>query len=119
MRVLDWLRSKPRRPERPVPTFPIEFKECPTCGCQETVARLACAGVPFIPEGVFVSLQKAFVPIQDVQKITTPMAKGVVSHYDVCARCGTSYCTRAEIISAPVTVQHRSGATTRGFGQAR
>ena len=99
--------------------FPIECKKCPQCGCEDTVCRLACADEPSIPKGTFVSLEKLFTPIQDMNKITTPMIKGILTHYDICIKCGTRYCTRAEITSVPITIQHRSGAAIKGFGNPR
>ena len=100
-------------------SFPIEFVKCPSCGCKDTVCRLACADEPSIPKGTFASLEKLAVPIQDLNKITTPTVKSILVHYDVCAKCGTRYCTRAEIFSVPVTIQHRSGSTLKGFGPVR
>lgn len=94
-------------------SFPIEFKECPICHSKETVCRLACADEPSIPKDVFVSLDKTFTPIQDVSKVVSPLIRGILVHYDVCANCGTRYCTRAEIISAPVSVQPRPGSPPR------
>ena len=99
--------------------FPIEFEQCPQCGCKDTVCRLACADEPSIPKGTFVSLEKLFTPIQDINKIMAPMIKGILSYFDICAKCGTRYCTRAEITTAPVTIQHRSGSAIKGLGQTR
>lgn len=94
-------------------TLPIEFKKCPVCGTKETVCRVACAGDPAIPEGTFVSLDKVIVPIQDINKISTPTVRSIFVHYDVCAKCGTRYCTRADFTSIPVTIQHRPGSVTK------
>lgn len=99
--------------------FPIEFEKCPTCYSKDTICRLACTDEPSIPKGAFVSLEKVFTPIQDVNKITTPIIKGILTHYDICARCGTRYCTRAEITLAPVTKQYRSGLLIKGIGEPR
>jgi len=95
---------------------PKEFKECPICYCKDTVCRQACKDEPSIPSGTFVSLEKVVTPIQDPNKISLPQVKTILTQYDVCAKCGTRYCVRAELISVPVTVQHRSGNTFRGFG---
>jgi hypothetical protein len=89
--------------------LPIEFPVCPICHSKETVARLACANEPSIPKGVFVSLEKVFTPIQDINKIAIPIIKEILVHYDVCVHCGTRYCTRAEIISVPVAAGPQSG----------
>jgi len=99
--------------------FPIEFPRCPVCHCADTVCRLACTDEPSIPKGTFVSLDKVFTPIQDLNKITTPTVKGLLTHFDICARCGTRYCTKAEITSVPVTIQYRSGSPIKGLGPPR
>lgn len=84
--------------------FPIEFEECPSCRSKDTVCRLACADETSIPKGVFVSMEKVFTPIQDVTKLLGPLVKGILCHFDVCAKCGTRYCTRAEIANLPVNI---------------
>lgn len=89
--------------------LPLEFKQCPVCHSNKTVSQLACASEPSIPEGTFTSLEKVFTPIQDVSKLLGAIVRGVLCHFDVCNRCGTRYCTKAEIVSTPVMVQHRSG----------
>ena len=99
--------------------FPKEFPRCPACHYGDTVCRLACADDPSIPKGTFVSLDKVFTPIQDLNRITTPTVKGILLHFDICARCGTRFCTKAEIISAPVTIEHRSGSAIKGLGAPR
>ena len=99
--------------------FPMEFEKCPVCHSKDTVCRLACADDSSIPKGAFVSLEKVFTPIQDLNKITTPTVKGIVTHFDICAKCGTRYCTKAEIGSVPVMIQHRSGSTIKGLGELR
>lgn len=99
--------------------FPMEFLRCPICRCADTICRHACADEPSIPKGTFVSLDKVFTPIQDLNRITTPTVKGILTHFDICARCGNRYCTKAEIVSAPVTIEHRSGSTIKGLGAPR
>jgi hypothetical protein len=87
--------------------FPLEFKKCPNCGSTETVAELAVQEAEKTKgvkrEGPFASLEKAAIPLADpgkTAKLTLPM---VICHYDVCAGCGLRYCTKAEIIDAPIT----------------
>ena len=96
--------------------FPIEFKKCPICKGEDTVARLSCEDEPSIPKGAFASLEKVAVPIQDMNKLTTLMVKTLIVHYDICVHCGTRYCTKAEIINMPVTIQHRSGSAFKVLG---
>lgn len=86
--------------------FLIEFPVCPSCGSKDTVCRLACADERFISKEAFVSLEKVFTPIQDASRVTTPLVRGILCHFDVCATCGLRYCTRAEIMSVPVQVSY-------------
>ena len=85
--------------------FPIEFTECPICHETDTVCRLGVIGEPSLPEGIFVSLEKVFTPIQQPTQMLSPLVRGILVHYDVCANCGHRYCTKAEKVSFPVTVQ--------------
>lgn len=89
--------------------LPIEFSKCPNCNSKDTICRLACANDPSIPKGTFVSLEKTVTPIQDANRFTIPAVKAILVHYDVCAKCGTRYCTRAEMVSVPVTIQGQPG----------
>ena len=86
-----------------------EFDKCPICKCKETVSHLACADEVTNTGGVFLSLEKVFVPIQQPGKILGSTMRGLLIHYDCCAKCGTRYCTRAEVVEAPVTLQTKPG----------
>lgn len=99
--------------------FPITIVICPSCGSKDTIGRLACKDEPSIPAGTFVSLEKMVTPIQDPTKISLPQVKAILTQYDVCAKCGTRYCVKAEIVQVPVNVQHRSGQAFPHFGPAR
>lgn len=99
--------------------FPVSFERCPVCHHGETVCRQACKDEPSIPKDTFVSMEKVVTPIQDPNKISLPQVKCLMTHYDVCARCGTRYCTMAEIKFLPVTVQHQSGNALRHMGPVR
>lgn len=99
--------------------FPVTFDKCPVCGERDTVTRQACKNEPSVPKDTFISMDKVVTPIQDPNKISLPQVKCLLTHYDICARCGTRYCTRAEIKFLPVTTQHRSGSAIRGMGPAR
>lgn len=85
--------------------FPIEVTECPLCHSKDTIARLGCADEPSIPKGTFVSLEKVATPIQQPTSMLAPLLRAILCHYDVCAKCGHRYCTRAEKMNLPVTVQ--------------
>lgn len=80
-----------------------EFKQCPICYSKETIARKAIDEEGSYPKGTFASLTKFFVPTQDVMKISLPTTKVLLVHYDVCAKCGTQYCTRVEKTTVPTS----------------
>jgi len=82
--------------------FSITFDKCPICKSKGTVGELALKDEN-LPEGTFISLEKVVTPVHDVGRITTPMIKCLVIHYDICAKCGMRYCTRVEMINAPVS----------------
>lgn len=102
-------------------SFPIDFPKCPNCGCKDTVSALACAAEPSIPKGTFTSLDKLVTPIQDPAKMSLPSIKAIVTHYDICAnpKCGLRRCTRAEIVSIPVTMAQRPSSNMRNIRSAR
>lgn len=84
--------------------LPFEF-ECPVCHSKETIAKVACADEPSIPQGTFVALEHMATPIQHPSSLLGPFIKAIICHYDICANCGTRYCTKAEKGQIPVTVQ--------------
>ena len=80
--------------------------KCPSCGCRDTVCRLGATEEQkreVLPKDAFVSLEKVMVPLFNPQNPPIAGAKGILCHYDVCAKCGTRYCTRAEKI--PVNIK--------------
>lgn len=64
----------------------------------------ACVNEPTLNKGAFVASRSNFTPIQDITKITTPMVRGVMSHYDICAECGIERCIRVEEFSIPASM---------------
>lgn len=81
--------------------FPIAFDKCPSCGCEDTITRLAAKGSKDIPEGTFVSAEqtRAFMVSSSLPKGLTV---GVLMiHKDFCAGCGRQYVTKAEFLSIP------------------
>jgi hypothetical protein len=99
--------------------LPIVFDKCPVCGEHDTVCQIACKDEPSVPKGSHVSIDKLVTPIQDPNAITLPTCKCIITHWDVCASCGTRYCTKAEVKSLPVTTQHRGGTAIRQIGPQR
>ncbi len=93
--------------------LPVEFTQCPICHSKETVAQIGCADEPTIPQGTFVALTKEFTPIQQPTSMLAPLIRTIVCSYDVCAKCGHRYCTRAEKMNVPVQVQPPPGKAPR------
>lgn len=88
---------------------PIEFKECPICRllaailqdeklrCSNTVGQLETEEMKEkgqIPKNAFMSLEKVIVPL--IQSPLAAVIPVLLCHYDVCAKCGTRYCTRVD-----------------------
>lgn len=76
----------------------MTIDSCPRCHSREKVVYkgFELAEVE-IPTDAFPSVRKVFTPLQNPNEVTGTM-KGILTHYDVCIRCGTEYCTRAEYI---------------------
>ena len=96
-----------------MPEIISEVKKCPNCGHDDTVCRKAMR--EFQPNSTeFASLDKQATPLQQPALVVTSVP-AILCHYDVCAECGTRYCTRAERISVPVVV--KPGSPPPGFGR--
>jgi hypothetical protein len=78
------------------PNVLFEFPECPVCHCKETVTPAARDKMGTLPPDVFVAGRSEFTPLQNLAMLTTPTIRGIVKHYDVCAKCGTERCVRVE-----------------------
>lgn len=107
--------------EKKAPESVITWDKCSLCGCPDTVAR------KFVTEEVrkkagwgdaFVSLEKVVTPLFNPMSPPVIAANSILSHYDVCAKCGFRYCTKAEIVSVPVTYE-ASKLKGHGFPQQR
>lgn len=84
--------------------FTIDFPKCHTCGETETIARKAVAEYiesGEMPQETFASVEKMIIPLKDPRQaaLTVPT---LMIHWDVCAKCGTRYCTRAQKFDAPI-----------------
>lgn len=77
--------------------FPFEFKECPVCRCPDTVCRMVGEEMKKkgkIPKEAFFSMEKTITPLAtSALQVASP---ALLSHYDVCAKCGIRYCTRVD-----------------------
>jgi len=80
---------------------------CPNCGESETISTIMCREEKekgHIPEGAFVSMEKVVSPIMGSGGPVGLTVPGILVHYDVCNRCGTRYCVRAEKIKMPISM---------------
>lgn len=96
--------------------YRIDFDCCPNCGATDTVCRLACEGERGIPEGTFVSMEKVVTPIVVPQKVPGLTMPALICHLDICAKCGTRYCTRVERQNIPITFQQAPGRQPPFYG---
>ncbi len=96
--------------------LPITFPKCPVCGHDQTVTQLACADEPSIAKGTFVSMEKVVTPITQPTALVGPFVKALVASFDVCAACGTRYCTRVEKMNVPTGMQVQQGKPPRPSG---
>ena len=88
-----------------------DFALCPECGSAETISELACG--PFkatgkIEEEAFTSLRQAIVPLE-APALAGLAVTCVITHFDVCANCGTERCTRAALARAPIQMAPPNG----------
>ena len=93
--------------------LPKTFGKCPICGEEKTVAREAMKDEPSAAKGIYVSLRKEFAPILSASMLSSPMIKGILSHFDVCFKCGIEYCTKAEIASFPANTMPPIGGKAK------
>lgn len=96
--------------------FRLDFARCPACGSGETACRLGCEGEKGIPEDAFVSLEKVISPLIDHRKAIGLTVPALIAHYDVCAKCGTRYCTRVEKQNIPIQFQPVPGSQPPPIG---
>lgn len=112
------------------PKVIAEFKECPNCRPSflirlllklfrkpyhlETITQRATKDLKAagrVPKEAFTSLSKQVVPLTDPRVALS--VETLLVHYDVCANCGMTYCTRAEVGTGVVNkVMSQQGAKT-------
>ena len=94
-----------------------EFK-CTKCGASETVTGLALQPLMDngkIPKDTPYALRREPVPLLQPSQVALTAPVLVVS-WDICAKCGTLYPVRAEVVEAPITSQQVSGKGQSPFG---
>ena len=90
------------------PKLIAEFKECPICHCSETITQRATKDLNEagrISKEAFTSLSKQIVPLTDPRVALS--VKTLLVHYDVCANCGMTYCTRADRVTGIVQMKQQ------------
>lgn len=90
------------------PKIIAEFKECWNCHCTETLTQKATKDLKEdgrVPKEAFTSLSKQVVPLTDPRGALS--VETLLIHYDICAKCGMTRCTRAEVVTG--MVQMRGG----------
>ena len=106
------------------PRVIAEFKECPFCRPNffkrlllrllrkpyhpETLTQLATKDLKEagrVPKDVFTSLSQQIAPLTDPRVALS--VETLVVRYDVCANCGMTRCTRAELVTGMVQLGQR------------
>jgi len=81
------------------------FEKCPSCGCTETLTRLAWdeeAEKGRVNKDTTVAAEHLQCPLIDPKKPIGISAGILLLHVDWCAACGMRYCTRADIATGQV-----------------
>lgn len=95
--------------------FPMEFA-CYNCGSKERITQIAYdEELPEGEESKFARLESSVIPLRQATGLTVPT---LLIHWDICAKCGTRYCAKAEKVNAPViTKPIQSSQLPPGLGQ--
>ena len=85
--------------------FPMTFNRCPSCRCAQTITQLAWAEEAEkgkVVKDTPVAAEHKMIPLMD-QKKPPLLTVGLLSlQTDYCAKCGLSYCTKAEVVIGQV-----------------
>lgn len=84
----------------------IKTFKCPNCGSIETVSQLAIKESKLVEKGLLKAdvpsaLRRNIIPLVEASRVALTVP-AVATHFDVCADCGTEYCTRAEVAELPI-----------------
>jgi hypothetical protein len=84
--------------------FPVEYKKCPDCGCEETLAVEAQKAVVLsmkeAPKTFMYYDQKA-IPLVSDQNLSGNFKPILVQYFDYCAGCGRYRMVKAELFQQP------------------
>ena len=108
------------------PKVIAEFKECPICRPNflmkfflkllgkpyhpETISQKATKGLKEagrVPKEAFSSVSKQIIPLTDPRVALS--VETLLVHYDVCAKCGMTRCTKAEVVTGVVQMRPQAG----------
>ena len=83
------------------PEFPKEFTKCPVCGCEETLSGIVSkeqieAGKLDPNTRTFIFQTNSVIASGHGRWLSAP---AIVSHFDVCADCGTMYCIHTQVVT--------------------
>ena len=108
------------------PKVIAEFKECPICRPNflmkfflkllgkpyhpETISQKAYKGLKEagrVPKEAFDSVSKQIIPLTDPRVALS--VETLLVHYDICAKCGMTRCTKAEVVTGIVQMRPQAG----------
>lgn len=100
------------------PKIIAEFPRCPVCDCEETISQIGTAELREkgkLTQDGFTLLEQSIIPLEQ-PALAAVTVSCIQTFYDVCAKCGTRRCTRAQVIQAPVQVQQQPNQMMRHRG---
>lgn len=96
------------------PQILADFTQCPMCEFETTISQKALEVSGKESPG-FASTRKEVVPLEQPALANVTISI-IILHFDVCANCGTEYCTRAELQQAPVQFKPKMPPGQGGLG---
>ena len=103
-------------PEEPKKiAFPVLFDHCPTCGCKDRLGEAAMQELRdngMLPKEAFKDGMWWQMPMLDQAHPPTILAptftiKVATTFFDICAECGTVYCTKFDMLNTQAQVQQQ------------
>ena len=98
--------------------FPIVFDKCPSCGCEETLTKLAWdEEVDEDSKQIPVGHRNVVVQLVDPRRGPKLMMPMLVMNFDICANpeCGLERCVAAMKVRAPVSGRMPGGQMPGGM----
>ncbi len=76
-------------------SYSVVFPKCWNCGSEELVSQQATAEereAGTMPKDIYLTTEATIIGVSPI----SGMGKAILVRYDICARCGTRRCTKAE-----------------------